>query len=429
MSTTVEVFEHETLHVGRPLRTIDGREVRLTDRHFDDLVRFNDTHGGRFFKVGHRRISMTEHVGYVEVGNLAIEILPKADRTSEGRGTERAWRDVLLEMLSVASGLRLELPTSASQRTGRSSLLELVAARFVEEVNVLLHQGLAKGYRDDEQNGPTFRGRLVVAEHLRANIARGDRFYVRTQTYDPDTALNRILGAALDEVSELGMGPGIAARVAECRASFPDVREMRVTGETFDRVRLGRTTARYENALVLARMLLEHSGPQLRAGRSKVFALLFDMNVLWERYVVALFRRAARDGLEVSTQERHPFWRGGVHRRGVRPDIVVRARAGKEVLLIADTKWKVIGDGPPGDDDLQQMFVYNELLGGGRAVLIYPGAGGASGGSARGDYVGRTHGCETVQLALVEAARSCTAGMREHVISVLTTLGTDTPTA
>ena len=30
---------------------------------------------------------------------------------------------------------------------------------------------------------------------------------------------------------------------------------------------------------------------ELRAGRARVFALLFDMNLLWERYIAVLLRR------------------------------------------------------------------------------------------------------------------------------------------
>ena len=58
-------------------------------------------------------------------------------------------------------------------------------------------------------------------------------------------------------------------------------------------VTLGRSTARYRDALVLARLILEQKAPELRTGTHHVFALLFDMNALWERYVGWLFRRAA----------------------------------------------------------------------------------------------------------------------------------------
>ncbi|NEN68288.1 restriction endonuclease, partial [Escherichia coli] len=69
MSRTLSVYEHESL------RVVPGG---LTAAEFDHLVRFNDLHRGRYFDVGHRRVTMRSFVGYLEVGELAIEIMPKA---------------------------------------------------------------------------------------------------------------------------------------------------------------------------------------------------------------------------------------------------------------------------------------------------------------------------------------------------------------
>lgn len=95
-----------------------------------------------------------------------------------------------------------------------------------------------------------------------------------------------------------------------------------------------------------------------------------------ERYVSVLCRRAAPSGVHVSAQESHDFWspvRGSDARTArVRPDVVVRSGASDgPVRLVIDTKWKLPG-GRPGIDDLKQMFVYNELLGAPRSVLLYP---------------------------------------------------------
>ncbi len=416
-----ELFEHQSISVGELLRASDGCAARFTERHFEDLARFNDANGGRYFTIGHRRISLSHYVGYLEVGELALEILPKADKARAEPGDAMAWRNGLFEMLRIATGLRLEALTSASQRTGRSSLIDLVASRFVDEVQVLLRQGLTKGYREQIENGPTFRGRLLVAEHVRANHARADRVYVKTQVYDRDVTLNQILGAALDVLGSLALSPGCAARAADCRAAFPETTHSVVTDRTFDRVVLGRSTVRYVNALTLARMLLSQSAPQLRSGRSRVFALLFDMNLLWERYVAALFRRAAGASLEVSTQERHLLWTGETHRRGIRPDIVVRSRATNKVLLIADTKWKVLREGPPLDSDLQQMFVYNELLGGARSLLVYPSVSGSK--QVRGRFTDRQHDCGTLHLQPLVGKEWASSAMYTEVSALLRGLG------
>ena len=49
--------------------------------------------------------------------------------------------------------------------------------------------------------------------------------------------------------------------------------------------------------------------------------------------------------------------------------------------VIIDTKWKIIDDNRPGDDDLKQMFVYNLLWDAEKSVLLYPGNKQSSSGS------------------------------------------------
>jgi 5-methylcytosine-specific restriction enzyme subunit McrC len=416
---TLRVFEHQTVRVGEALRAESGATVALTKSDFEGLVRFNDAGGKRFVEVGHNRIKFCNYVGYLQVGTLGIEILPKADRPASPRGEEGRWRQGLLKMIEVAGGMRLESPSAAAQTTARSSLLELVAARFTEETGRLLHEGLAKGYRDQEANGSTFRGRLLVAANIRENLAREDRFYVRYQEYDRDIVVNRILGAALDALRGLPLSAAVAARAVACRSAFPEVGALSPAPDLFERLAPGRSTARYNDALVLARMILEMHGPQLRAGKTPVFALLFDMNLLWERYVAALFRRAAVAGIAVSTQESRHFWKAHSRQsRAVRPDIVVRSTALNQPLLVVDTKWKVLRDGAPSDEDLKQMFVYNELFGAPRALLVYPSVSKES-RDREGPFAGREHGCGTLHLGLFDDAGWSTAGMKGQVKDLL----------
>lgn len=409
MSRTIEIFEHQTIRVGES----------LTESQFDALVRFNDAHDGRYFDVGHRKVTVKSFVGYVEVGELCIEILPKADRAS--KASTKVWRDGLLEMLRIALGMRIDQPSSAAQSLARFRLLDLIALGYLAELEPLMHHGLAKGYRDTESNGAIFRGRLKMAEHLRDNIVRAERFFVQYQTYDHDIVPNRLLAAALQALEWCALSAHVACRVEACLARFPDVRASGVTQALFDRVRLTRATQRYAPALVYARMILAHQGPQLQAGRERVFALLFDMNALWERYVAALIRRANVPGLSVSTQERHLFWSAeGYASRRVRPDIVIRTEDASGIgrtLLVIDTKWKVPKNGLPSDDDLKQMFVYNELLGGARSILLYPAT--ASALTLSGNYARRSHRCEQFNLGLFDASGWSTKAMADQLDRLL----------
>jgi 5-methylcytosine-specific restriction enzyme subunit McrC len=412
----LSAFEHETVRIGGTTRM--GAPSPLTQVDLDALARFNDRADRAYFDFGYRSVTFREMVGYVEVGDLAIEVLPKADRVADRSSARLPWRDALLAMLEVALGVRLVALSSASQSVARSSLFDLLAAAFVREVEQLVREGLARSYRTTEANGTTFRGRLLVAENLRANVARQDRVYVSFATFDRDIPVNQILGAALEVLDERPISGDLRARMDQVRYAFAELAAPKLHGDVFDRLSLGRSTVRYAPALGLARLILERKTPALQAGATHVFGVLFDMNLLWELYVAAMFRRACPPHLEVQTQRSALFWDAAPrHRATVRPDLVVRRRATGEVLMIGDTKWKTLGGKPPSDEHLKQMFVYNELFRSPQAVLIHPRCGPED--NMTGRYRAGGHGCSTASLGLFSEGKVSHKAMVEEIGGLL----------
>jgi 5-methylcytosine-specific restriction enzyme subunit McrC len=53
----------------------------------------------------------------------------------------------------------------------------------------------------------------------------------------------------------------------------------------------------------------------------------------------------------------------------IRPDIVINS--GGENYVI-DTKWKVLKENKPSDDDLKQMYTYNLHFASKHSLLVYP---------------------------------------------------------
>src|ERR1017187_8809669 len=88
MSKPIQVFEHGNLAVG---------DQGFTEHQFAALVRYNERHGCAFFNVGHLRLHFGSFVGVVQVGSLAIEILPKLD--NEASPDKSKWQRALLQML------------------------------------------------------------------------------------------------------------------------------------------------------------------------------------------------------------------------------------------------------------------------------------------------------------------------------------------
>lgn len=419
---TARVFEHEKIRVGAPLRTGGTQPLTFEMRHFEALARFGALHDERYFKVGHRQIAFQQYVGYLQAGDLAFEVLPKVDRVSPGDDTAR-WRGALLEMLRVAGGMTLHTPSAASQGAAPANVFELVAAAFLQELERLLREGLAKAYRSREQNGHVFRGRLLVSEDVRVNAARADRFFVRVASYEQDIPINRVLREAVNALSDLPLSAGLRGRASAASLALAELTPIQATPAVFDRIVLGRPTERYRRALTFARLLLEHRTPNLRGGALPVFALLFDMNVLWERYVAVLIRRALPPGCTVSTQESLGFWSAeALPTKTIRPDILIRSSDGKTVLLVADTKWKAYAGGAPADADLKQMFVYNELFACADSLLIYPAAT-TKAHAVVGRFGAREHVCRTRCLGLFDAGGMCVSGLENELKIALGPLG------
>ena len=95
----------------------------------------------------------------------------------------------------------------------------------------------------------------------------------------------------------------------------------------------------------------------------------------------------------------------------------MRTDATDAVLLAIDTKWKVPSNGLPTDDDLKQMFVYNELLSAPHSVLLYPKTAGSFG--TTGAYATKQHACSQRYLDPFESDRWSTSSIQRQLAAIL----------
>lgn len=104
------------------------------------------------------------------------------------------------------------------------------------------------------------------------------------------------------------------------------------------------------------------------------------MSFLFERFVYAQLKRAeakqAFRRISFRAQVSRRFWSANGMQKSIRPDIIAQIDSGSDCeRVVMDTKWKIPGDGKPGDADLQQMHTYNVQFGARRSFLLYPRVG------------------------------------------------------
>lgn len=183
---------------------------------------------------------------------------------------------------------------------------------------------------------------------------------------------------ALGIVERVATRPSLAARASVAGLGFEAVSDARVTADTFDRLRMDRGTERYRKAIQLARLIILNYSPDLRRGGEHVLAVLFDMNRLFERFILVQLHRAAQtqpdgDRVRIEGQASQRFWAS----RSIRPDVVIEFPSHAQGRLILDTKWKIPNGDQPSDEDLKQMYAYNLHFAAENSLLVYPRADAA----------------------------------------------------
>ena len=370
MSKRIQVFEHSTLPTGKD----------FTDSHFQCLVRHNERNGNRFFAVGLNRIHFRNYVGVIQVGNLTIEILPKADRDPDSDTMKKKWQSALIEMLRQSGYIRVESMSDARLRLRSSSLLDIFFESFLAEVDDLVHHGLVRKYRQTCGNLPTLKGRILFQQHIAKNLVHRERFFTAHVLYDRNNTFNQILRIALNVLIQISSSPHLVGLARSLVDLFQDVGDIEVTERTFNHLPFNRNTEPYRRALQLARLIILNYCPDVCGGRENVLAILFDMNSLFERFVYAQLKReeVKQEPRRVAfkAQVSRRFWSAGGMQKSIRPDIIAQIGTGLDYeRVVIDTKWKIPSDGKPGDTDLQQMHTYNVRFGARRSVLIYPKVG------------------------------------------------------
>jgi 5-methylcytosine-specific restriction enzyme subunit McrC len=352
----IQVFEHNTLHYGRAYKNVPFKE-----KHFNSLVKLNELHDSKYFTVIHKGLKFKQFVGVIQVDGLTIEILPKIDNNSED---ENVWQNVLIEMLRVTKKLKVQKVGQADVSKQNIHLLDIYFEWFLNEVQLLIHQGLIKQYYKETNNVKALKGKLEFSGHINKNLVHKERFYTTHQVYDKDHLVHQILSQALCIVEECSKGNYLYSKCKTVQLDFPEVKTIKANESTFTKISKSRKTAPYETALAIARLIILNYAPSVSSGSERMLALLFDMNSLWEEYVLIRLKQASKD-LTILGQDSKVLWNGIT----IRPDIVIKKDNEK---FIIDTKWKNIDYSKPSTHDLRQMYVYNDYWESTKAMLLYP---------------------------------------------------------
>lgn len=353
----ITVFEHEK----RFFNLKNDKEKQLHDAL--EIYHGNYT---PFFKLIRNGVQFNEYVGVIQIGKITIEVLPKADKAGEDK-----WRNLLIGMIKTVWGFDVKSTGSSSLKLKSNSILELYFELFLSEVEYLMHRGLIKRYRKNEGNQTSLKGALQFSKHISKNLVHKERFYVSYTQYSHEHTIHEILFKTIQLLKKINTNPVLNGRIGALTLNFPEMKEIKVNEATFQKIVFDRKNQHYKEALDIAKLLLLNYHPDISKGRNHVLALMFDMNTLWEQFILVTLKRKLITH-RVSAQVTKSFWKPvSGYSSKMRPDIILKCKKSQDNFVL-DTKWKNLNGYNPSPEDLRQMYVYHRFYQAKKVALVYP---------------------------------------------------------
>jgi 5-methylcytosine-specific restriction enzyme subunit McrC len=339
-------------------------------------------------REGKREFVAAQHVGDFRLGNRTVQVLPKiyrAGETTDGRQRAKEATRNLLYMLQIAHDVPVREQGLANLLREQTDWFEILTRLFALHLRDEWQRGASRGYLLLEDDLPALKGRWRIAEQLR----RPDRDHLLAVAFDEFTAdvpINRVFRFVVERLWSGTRNGENRIMLGELRQWLDEVTLLpSLTASAASPALITRLNRHLEPLLNLARLFLDGGVMQLAASDLTAFAFVFDMNRVFEAFLVNFIRRHRREilGPGMSDCELLPQTLGasrclaradGKPVFRLQPDLAVRS--GQTFPLLVDAKYKSLGPDASGatvsQDDFYQMFAYAHRYDCSRVFVLYP---------------------------------------------------------
>ena len=309
------------------------------------------------------------YVGVIQTKDgTTIEILPKIKNAT----TEKS-KDILIKMLKTLKNSPFKNLSVANLKSSKIPLFEIFISMFLEELTVLVRNGIKSDYISKEENLKFLKGKLKISEQIKYNTIHKERFFVQYEEFISNRVENRLIKTTLQFLYNKSKLNKNQQRIREFLFVFDEIEISHNIKTDFSKIKLNRQMKDYEQVLLWCKTFLFENSFSPYKGNDIAFALLFYMNLLFESFVYSYLKKSS-NFQDIKSQDRthHLAYENGIGRFRLKPDIVING--GK---IIADTKWKILSEDKAYNgvlqDDMYQLYAYGTKYDNCEKIyLIYP---------------------------------------------------------
>ena len=389
MRKLFEVKEFDSIICNSDYKDNDSYKY-LVKKQFENLEMFIHEFSGSeenadaldFMRIDYRRnvgdrITVKNYVGLIQMKDgFQVQILPKISFGEEEDSGNARTKRIFLRMLRSMKDFPSKTFNDASLKVDQMNLYEIFINMYLQEVRHLVKRGIKSAYVSQEDNLRYYKGKLLVGQHLRANLVHKERFYVGYEEFLSNSPENRLVKSTLEKLQKITSSAENSKEIRQLLTAFELVESSTNYQKDFSKVVIDRNTKDYEMLMQWSKVFLMNKSFTTFSGSTTSRALLFPMESVYESYVSQQMKKVFRpDGWDISTQDKgHYLFMNPRKKFALRPDIVLTK---DDHTVIMDTKWKnLINDERKNygisQSDMYQMYAYSKKYKTSEIWLLYP---------------------------------------------------------
>lgn len=372
--------EWSKLQIGKQGSRITPAEIESI---FSSWYASTGTDPAKYFDISAVHLVPKFWSGTLHCTNFVLEVLPIGGLalSPELKGKLDSSLSLMVETVAGSVSIR---STEGGLSSGGSRIDVLLAA-FCRAFRLARRIRIIRRYTSEAREGRTFCGRLVFPRQAILEISAPGTFASQALRFTEDTAENRLIAAVLRRFRAV-CSPAIRRNIDVSLGELEGVGEARDVSHEWPQIRFDRLPHEYTVLLRQARALLAGNFAGVFEGEVVATAEIIFTSRLFERYVAGEFTMSGLHfGHKVQSQNRGSFLcRNSSDKRSFEliPDLIIR-NGNRNVLAIADTKWKRIDEGRPGfgvyPEDIYQSLIYAAHFGCSKVALVFPNMSSVSG--------------------------------------------------
>lgn len=326
------------------------------------------------FVWGRRSLTFINYVGVIQLSTVCIEILPKIDLDTDIETSRKR----LLEMLVKGKLIKINYSDISNVKNYKVNLNELMGLIFANMLQKELLKGVYGEYVSIKDNIGTLKGKLIFKKQIKNISTLNPKAHCEFEEFSIDNKLNQIFKFVVKILLNNLKNRETLKTLRHIYFMLEEISDISYKKVSNTIIYFNRLNNRFSGSYNIANNILNGLSSIGNTGNDRNFSLLFEMNVLFEKYISNILEGIIGDKTMYRQHSKYKLLINEETSKGIFkliPDIVIEEN--KQYKLIIDTKWKRLDfekhKYSVKREDLYQMYSYltryKEVS---EVILLYP---------------------------------------------------------